>query len=66
MAGEEVTVQSLMAGAAQAGMPLTQEEAALLIKGVTRNRAMAATVRSLLESTSEPAGVFSAGTRRGP
>jgi hypothetical protein len=60
----QVDVQSILAGAQRAGMPLTADEAAELVKGIGRNKDMARTVRSLLESTTEPAGVFSAATRR--
>jgi hypothetical protein len=64
MADDQIDVESILAGAKQAGMPLTAEEAADLVKGVARNKEMARTVRSLLESTIEPAGVFSAATER--
>jgi hypothetical protein len=61
---ENRTVESILAGAKHAGLPLTQEEAADLVKGVARMRDMARTVRELLESTTEPAPVFSPGERR--
>jgi hypothetical protein len=60
----QVDVESILEGALLAGMSLTAEEAAELVKGVARNKEMARTVRSLLESTTEPAAVFSAATRR--
>ena len=58
------TVESILAGARHVGLPLTEEEAAELIKGIGRMQDMARNVRSLLESTTEPAPVFSPGERR--
>jgi hypothetical protein len=63
-ANEQPTVESILAGARYAGLPLTKEEAAELIKGVARMQDMARTVRTLLESTTEPAPVFSPGEGR--
>ena len=63
-ANEPPTVESILAGAKHAGLPLTEEEAAELIKGVARMQDMARTVRSLLESTTEPAPIFSPSERR--
>jgi hypothetical protein len=60
---EQPTVESILTGAEHAGLPLTEEEAAELIKGVARMRDMARSLRSLLESTTEPAPVFSPGER---
>ena len=62
---EQPTVESILAGAKRAGLPLTEEEAAELVKGVARMQDMARTVRSLLQSTTEPAPVFSPGERGG-
>ena len=62
--GEQPTVESILAGAKRVGLPLTEEEAAELVKGVGRMQEMASKVRSLLESTTEPAPVFSPGERR--
>jgi hypothetical protein len=42
------------------GLPLTEEEAGQLLKGVTRNREMAQTVRKVIEAPVEPAPVFDA------
>ena len=63
-ANEQPTVESILAGARHAGLPLTEEEAAELVKGVARMQDMGRTVRNLLESTTEPAPVFSPGERR--
>ena len=54
------TVQSIMADARLAGLPLTEEEAGQLLKGVRRNREMAETVRKVIEASVEPAPVFDA------
>ena len=56
---QKPTVESVLAGAMHAGLPLTEEEAAELVKGVGRMQDMARTVRGLLASTTEPAPVFS-------
>ena len=65
MASEELpTVESILAGAKHAGLPLSEDEAAELVKGVGRMRDMARAVRALLESTTEPAPVFSPGERQ--
>jgi hypothetical protein len=55
---DELEVQSILAGARQAGLPLTEEEAAELVKGVARLHEMAAGLRELLSDTVEPAPVF--------
>jgi hypothetical protein len=60
MASDELpSVESILAGAKLAGLPLTDEEAAGMVKGVGRMKDMARVVRDLLESTTEPAPVFS-------
>ncbi len=61
---EQPTVESILVGAERIGLPLTREEAAELVKGVGRMQDMASKVRSLLDSTTEPAPVFSPGERR--
>jgi hypothetical protein len=61
---EQPDVESILAAAKHAGLPLNEEEAAELSKGVARMQDMARTVRSLLESTTEPAPTFSPGERR--
>ena len=61
---EQPTVESILAGAKHAGLPLTEDEAAELVKGVGRMQDMARTVRSLLEPATEPAPVFSPGEPR--
>jgi hypothetical protein len=64
MMSEEPSVEAILAVAAWTGLPLTEEEAAELVKGLTRMRDMARSVRELLESTTEPAVVFSAAEER--
>ena len=60
MVSEELpSVESMLAGAKLAGLPLTDEEAAGMVKGVGRMKDMGRVVRGLLESTTEPAPVFS-------
>ena len=60
MASEEPpSVESILAGAKLAGLPMTDDEAAEMVKGVGRMMDMTRTVRALLESTTEPAPVFS-------
>jgi hypothetical protein len=58
MADDEPIVESILEEARQAGLPLTEEEAAELVKGVARMREMGRTVRGFLDQTMEPAAVF--------
>ena len=44
--------------AAEAGLTIDEEESERLARGVARNLRMAARLRELLQSTSEPAPVF--------
>jgi hypothetical protein len=64
MTAEEPGVDWILVAAAQAGLPLSEAEAAELVAGVVRLRGMAQTVRELLASGTEPAPVFSAGQER--
>ena len=57
---EEPTVESLLQGAAESGLPLTREEAEKLLPGIKRNRAMAEEVRKLVTKDLEPAVTFEA------
>ena len=59
MANDEIDVESILVAARRAGLPLTEEEAANLVKGVTRMQEMAHRVRELLKESDEPAVVFS-------
>jgi hypothetical protein len=59
MTSDEPDVESILAGARRAGLPLNEEDAAEMVKGVARMRAMAREVRELLNETVEPALVFS-------
>jgi hypothetical protein len=61
---EEPNVEAIEAVADWTGLPLTEEEAAELVKGLTRMQEMARSLRELLESTTEPAVVFSAAEER--
>ena len=60
MTREEPTVDSLLQGAAESGLPLTREEAEKLLPGIKRNRAMAEEVRKLVTKDLEPAVTFDA------
>jgi Protein of unknown function (DUF4089) len=59
MTSDEPSVEAILAIADWTGLPLTEEESAELVKGLTRMREMAQQVRELLDSTTEPAVVFS-------
>ena len=56
--GDEITLQSIQEAAAQKGLALTEEEAAKLLNGVRRNRAMADHLRGLIGPDIEPALTF--------
>jgi hypothetical protein len=58
MSETQPSVEDILAGARQAELPLTRDEAAELVKGVGRMREMARSVRELLSETTEPAPVF--------
>ena len=53
---EEPTVEEILARAAEAGLPMTQDEADKLRVGVRRIRSMAEEVRALVTSDVEPLG----------
>jgi hypothetical protein len=53
---DEPTVEEILARAADAGLPMTEEEARQLRTGVRRIRAMAEEVRALVTPEVEPAG----------
>jgi hypothetical protein len=59
MASNDPDIESILAHARRAGLPLTKEEAAELVKGVSRMHEMARRVRELLNDTDEPAVTFS-------
>jgi 1-carboxybiuret hydrolase subunit AtzG-like len=59
MTSDEPSIDNILAIADGTGLPLTEAEAAELVKGLTRMREMAQQVRELLDSTTEPAVVFS-------
>jgi hypothetical protein len=50
------TVEEILAGAAEAGLPITEDEARQLQPGVRRIRMMAEEVRALVTRDVEPAG----------
>jgi hypothetical protein len=53
---DEPTVEEILARAAEAGLPMTAEEADRLRPGVRRIRLMAEEVRALVTSDVEPSG----------
>jgi hypothetical protein len=60
MVSDDQDVESILAHASRVGLPLTEEEAAELVKGVARMQEMTRKVRDLLSDTDEPAVSFSA------
>ena len=60
MTREEPTVESVLRTAAEAGLPLTQDEAEKLLPGIKRNRGMAEDVRKILTKDLEPAVIYGA------
>jgi Asp-tRNA(Asn)/Glu-tRNA(Gln) amidotransferase C subunit len=60
MPKDEVTLETVQAGAELARLPLTPEEAQEILPGVQRMKQMAESVRSLMDASLEPASVFQA------
>ena len=54
----EMTVDTVKAHARMVGLPLSDEDAAALVPGARRTRAMAEAVRRLVALETEPAAVF--------
>jgi hypothetical protein len=59
MTSDEPDVDSILANARRAGLPLNEAEAAELVKGVARMQEMTRRVRELLKEADEPAVTFS-------
>jgi hypothetical protein len=59
------TAESILAEAQRMSLPLTPEEAAELVKGVSRMQEMARNVRTLISDATEPAPSFDAAWKRG-
>ena len=57
---EELTIEQIRKIAANAGMPLSEEDAEKLLSGANRTRRMVAKVRDLVSADLEPGGVFRA------
>jgi aspartyl-tRNA(Asn)/glutamyl-tRNA(Gln) amidotransferase subunit A len=54
----ELTAEEIKSAAARAGLPLSAEEAAKLVKGANRSRRMAAQLRTYVTAQTEPAATF--------
>lgn len=57
-APQELSAATVRQRAAEAGLTIDEEESEKLARAVARNQSMAARLRELLQSTTEPAPVF--------
>jgi hypothetical protein len=57
---DELTLEQIREIAANAGMPLSEEDAGKLLSGANRTRKMVTKVRELVNADLEPGGVFRA------